>query len=408
MQFGNTLDFLLEMENFWSRIKKRDVVHCKLCIKTIKYSGNTSNLRFHLREHHKSVFISLPKTESIVEKQKDVHQSTITQAIASSQPIPQSSTKWNKLTDSVLYFLSKDMQPLDTIDDKGFRHLLYTFEPRYVPPSRKTITTKHFPQLYQSLKERISALVHSATTVALTTDIWTSRANHGYTGLTIHHISKDFDLNHHLLETKEFPESHTAVNVANELTTILAEWKIEESKVAAISTDNGMNITAADRNLGWTHLPCFSHILQLSVEKVLKLPRVVKAIARCKRIVTHFNHSSKSSHLLKEKQSNHGHKQHSLIQDVITRWNSAHYMIKRMLEQQQPLCATLLELHKGDLWPTDTELKTLEGFVMVMEPLVEITEAIGADKWVTISTLRPILHKLLETHLYLPLMIMIW
>ena len=291
------------------------------------------------------------------------------------------------------------MQPLDTIDDKGFRHLLYTFEPRYVPPSRKTITTKYFPQLYQSLKERISALVHSATTVALTTDIWTSRANHGYTGLTIHHINKDFDLNHHLLETKEFPESHTAVNVANELTTILAEWKIEESKVAAITTDNGMNITAAVRNLGWTHLPCFSHTLQLSVEKVLKLPLVVKAIARCKRIVTHFNHSSKSSYLLKEKQSNLGHKQHSLIQDVITRWNSAYYMIKRMLEQQQPLCATLLELHKGDVWPTDTELKTLEGFVMVMEPLVEITEAIGADKWVTISTLRPILHKLLETHL---------
>ena len=33
-----------------------------------------------------------------------------------------------------------------------------------------------------------------------------------------------------------------------------------------------------------------------------------------------------------------------------------------------------------------------------MKPLVDITEAIGSEKWVTISTLRPILHKLLESH----------
>ena len=34
-----------------------------------------------------------------------------------------------------------------------------------------------------------------------------------------------------------------------------------------------------------------------------------------------------------------------------------------------------------------------------MKPLVEITEAIGAEQWVTISTLRPLLHKLLHVHL---------
>ena len=336
--------------------KKRSKVHCKLCSKIIKYSGNTSNLRFHLKEHHNSVFLSLPKTESCSKSEnvKDVHQSTLTEVIAASQPPPNTSTKWNKLTGSVLYFISKDMQPLDTIDDKGFRHLLQTFEPRYIPPLRKTITTKYFPQMFESQKACISGLVQNATSFALTTDIWTSRANHAYTGVTVHYITKDFELNHSLLETKEFPDSHTSVNVAEELKNIL-----EESKVACITTDNGRNITAAVRDLGWTHLPCFSNTLQLSVEKVLKLPEIVKAIARCKRIVTHFNHSCKASYLLKEKQKNLGNKQHCLIQDVVTRWNSAYYMVERIIEQQQPLCATLLELHKGDLMPSDTEFKTL-------------------------------------------------
>ena len=70
-----------------------------------------------------------------------------------------------------------------------------------------------------------------------------------------------------------------------------------------------------------------------------------------------------------------------------------------MLEQQQPLCATLLELRKADLMPSDTEFSTLETFVSVMKPLVEITEAIGGEQWITISTVRPLLHKLMKSHL---------
>ena len=33
-----------------------------------------------------------------------------------------------------------------------------------------------------------------------------------------------------------------------------------------------------------------------------------------------------------------------------------------------------------------------------MKPIIEITEAIGGEKWVTISTVRPPLHKLLEDY----------
>lgn len=40
----------------------------------------------------------------------------------------------------------------------------------------------------------------------------------------------------------------------------------------------------------------------------------------------------------------------------------------------------------------------MENYAEVMKPLVVITEAIGAEKWVTISTVRPLLHKLLNVH----------
>ena len=55
-------------------------------------------------------------------------------------------------------------------------------------------------------------------------------------------------------------------------------------------------------------------------------------------------------------------------------------MVSRVLEQQQPICATLLEIQKTELMPSDQEFKTMEDYVAVMKPLVDVTEAIGLHK----------------------------
>ncbi len=294
----------------------------------------------HLKEHHRNVYSALPALDK--RNRPPPTQRTLTETLSSVQKIPTSSPKWNKLTESVCYFVAKDMQPLDTVDDSGFRHLLKTFEPRYDPPSRKTITTKYLPEMYDAERQKIKNEVSQTVSFALILLRMDFRANHAYTGVTIHFIDNSFTMKHYILQTKEFPETHSAANIAHELQEILSEWNLVECN---LSRDNGRNISAAVRDLGWPSLPCFSHTLQLGVEKVLKLPQVVKAITHCKRIATHFHHSSKSSYILKQKQNSLGHKELCIIQEVPTRWNSSYYMVQGILQQQQPLCATLLEIH---------------------------------------------------------------
>jgi len=68
---------------------------------------------------------------------------------------------------------------------------------------------------------------------------------------------------------------------------------------------------------------CFSDTLQLAVEKAMTLLEVSRALARCRCLVSHFNHSSKSTYLLEQKQEDLHHRQHSLLHDAATRWNSA-------------------------------------------------------------------------------------
>ena len=348
---------------------------------------------------HSAEFKLVQQYEKEKGKTSSSKQPTIKSVLEQATPLQRDSRRWNQLTESVCYFIAKDIQPIDTVNDEGFQAMIKTFEPRYTVPDRKTFAMNYLPKMYATEKKRISNLLQKSPHFSCTTDIWTSRAQHAYLGLTVHYIDDEFSLQNHLLETKEFPDSHTGVNIANEIEKSLKQWKLSKDGLVAFTTDNGGNVVVAIQELDCIRVPCFSHCLNLAVEKACSIAEVTKVIARCRRLVSHFHHSSKDTYVLKQKQADLRHKDHSLIQDVTTRWNSSYYMISRILEQQQPLCAALLEVKRTDLFPSEEEFATMDIYIDVMKPLVTITEAIGAQKWVTISTLRPLLHKLLDVHL---------
>ena len=328
--------------------KKRTSVHCKLCPKVLKHSGCTTNLRYHLKLSHKTQFdlLNKPKERN---QSSGTNQATIDVLFEKATPMERSSPRWNDLTHSVCYFLAKDMQPIDTVNDLGFRTMLKKFEPRYVPPDRKTLSTNYLPRLYQAETDRVKKALSPVTSYACTTVMWTSRAKHAYISLTVHYLDEDYALCNNLLAVKEFPESHIGSNIADELESIITEWKLSLNNLTSFTTDNGSNVANAIDMMGHIRVPCISHCLNLAVEKACSISEVTKALARCRRLVSHFNHSSKSSYLLKQKQESLSHPTHSLLQDVSTRWNSAYYMVARVIEQQQPVCATLLELKKKQI-----------------------------------------------------------
>ena len=47
-------------------------------------------------------------------------------------------------------------------------------------------------------------------------------------------------------------------------------------------------------------------------------------------------------------------------------------------------CATLIEIHKLELMPNDNEISAMEAFLSVMKPIVEMTEVICGEKWVSL------------------------
>ena len=88
-----------------------------------------------------------------------------------------------------------------------------------------------------------------------------------------------------------------------------------------------------------------------------------------------------------------------MIQDVETRWNSTYNMLERICEQQASICAALVDLKRVDLMLQDGDVKIMENLVEILKPFFQITETICGENYTTVSSIKPLLHHLLNTAL---------
>ena len=164
--------------------KKRKEVFCRIrgCLKKVKYSGNTSNMHFHLKEHHPTIYCQIDECsqkrntkESSSSRQPTSKQLILTQAFENCTQLKTTSPHWKALTEAVCYFIAKDMEPVSTVNNPGFCHMLKVFQPRYTPPDRKTLRQNYLPKLYEQERDRIKRQMSSIRFYSITTDIWSSR-----------------------------------------------------------------------------------------------------------------------------------------------------------------------------------------------------------------------------------------
>jgi len=128
-----------------------------------------------------------------------------------------------------------------------------------------------------------------------------------------------------------------------------------------------------------TGISCFIHTLQLVIHDAIFLQKnIADVIAKSRRIVTHFSHSSHAYSKLKTIQNQLNIPNHKLIQDVTTRWNSTYYMLSRLYEQRQAISTYAVDNEISTL--TSTQWSLVGNIVYVLKPFEEITKLTSADK----------------------------
>nr|XP_055065281.1 E3 SUMO-protein ligase ZBED1-like [Misgurnus anguillicaudatus] len=311
-------------------------------------------------------------------------------------------------TESILNMLVTDMRPLSMVEDKGFRDMISTFNPKYNLPSR-TYFTQLMEKKHRDITEKLKAVLKQTEYVALTTDIWTSVATEAYLGVTCHFLGEDWEMKSLSLTTMPLEERHTAANIADWLEETTAKFEIQLVKVKAVVHDNGANVVAAARILrkrhGWASVRCAGHTLNLVVQSTLKNKTIASCVGSARCLVEHFKKSELACTKLKEKQQQMGNPSLMLIQDVSTRWNSTYHMLSRLLEQRWPVTAALSDPaanprgkhHYLDIKPEQWHIS--EELTQVLGPFEEATEFLSGEQYVTLSALPQLVQNLKKSTL---------
>ena len=99
------------------------------------------------------------------------------------------------------------------------------------------------------------------------------------------------------LQTHYLPKGHTGENIAEVLEETLQQWKLEDKKLAGITTDSGANVKLARSLLNWVRLSCFGHNLNLAVEKGLNDTRVLRGLRVCRSAVAAFQEAGSNKEI---------------------------------------------------------------------------------------------------------------
>lgn len=415
----------------WQHYEKIDNtrVKCNLCKKEFKFSGNTSNLHYHLKRKHPT-FIQYERvledfeaeaeaeivTEPAVNVEEAIRPSTssglmsdevvveppkkkLQQTALSFRAAHMSDARRKKIDKLIIEMICKDFQPISVVEDIGFKNLIKELEPRYNLPSRRTIGRTLLPNTYSQIKTKLMSILNATKYVAITTDIWTSSNAESYMTLTCHLILNS-NLKSYVLVTAKLSEQHTGEHLADVMRHHFNEWGIS-NKISAIVTDNAANIKNSVKILNYENLPCVAHTLNLVMTDVLAdITAFENIIKTCRKIVGHFKMSVVASDKLTKMQQQMTigkGKDLKLKQDVSTRWNSSLLMIERMVLLKEPLSAAMVSLPNCPQNLNKDDWTILEDCIPLLKPFELITAELSADTYVTVSIVIPLM-RALQTH----------
>ena len=171
-------------------------------------------------------------------------QPTLAATYSRHTPYTADNAKVSRLHQLLVALICKEGLPFNIVESESFKAFVHELDPRYVLPTRQALSATLIPSTYEKTKNELQISLASAQAQAVTTDMWTSSANHSYMGVTVHWIAKDFQPQNKCLAVRPAPGSHTADFISAEVKSVLDEWSIKEEQLHVV-TDSGANVKKA-------------------------------------------------------------------------------------------------------------------------------------------------------------------
>lgn len=176
------------------------------------------------------------------------------------------------------------------------------------------------------------------------------------------------------------------------------------------------------------YINCLAHLLNLVVKLLFEDSIVMPLLAKCRKLVGTFKHST----CLSEQLTNTIRTLHTrplyqedddevdleieleelvtissssirtkLVQDLVTRWNSTLAMLSSVLESHSAIRLVITSSSDNKKkylveLLSDSELSIIEDLILLLDPFLEMTKLVSGSKYVTSSIVLPAITRLLE------------
>uniref|UniRef100_A0A3B4B812 BED-type domain-containing protein n=1 Tax=Periophthalmus magnuspinnatus TaxID=409849 RepID=A0A3B4B812_9GOBI len=368
----------------WKRI------YCRVCMTQIAYSGNTSNLAYHLEKNHPVEYGELLKSNT-----DQMREAFVTAYTKIKTELP--------IKTSILNFICEGLYPVSIVEEPTFKSLMTTVDSSFSLPSKSDLALKMVPQMYCRIRNEVFSELANVVYCGISTDLWQSLTqNRTYISLSIHavncNMTSGFSMVNKCLKTFEVQEDNTAENITREMYETFVEWGITH-KVSGATTNGSVDIVKACSLLEMSvEMPCLGHTLNRAMDEAFQLPSVDTFLGCCRKLVDHFKEPV--LYTLREKQQMYGLPLATLVSDKGGTWLATLAMLQMLKDQQMAINAVIMHEDSGHPFNfTRANWSLLEGLIDVLKPFRVVANMFTSCKFPTISMVKPVLHMLLNNNL---------
>lgn len=390
--------------NYFLKVPPGNEARCLKCKAVLKTpTGTTTTLATHLKRHpdsYKTFECERQARGSAVKHKNGSKPNHQQPSVADSfkPKLKPTAPKAKQMTAIIANFIASGMHPYSIVEESGFVEMMKLAMPDYTVPSRTTFSRVVIPDLYESKKKELRKSLRDifssgAECYSITTDGWTSRANNSYVSVTCHVMDEEFGQHVHALACTDMTDSHTAENLEQFIKSAIEDWELPAPGTMPIYvvTDNARNFTSAFARSPWSGVQCFGHTLQLCISNAKKeVAGFSQLCAKARTIVARYKRSAKARGRLMEIQKNMNLEPLEVVQDVPTRWNSEHAMMKRLVKLRVPVSVELSECDTVEPLSA-SEWRLMAAVVQVLQPLEQATAELSGDSYPTLSQVIPLL-----------------
>ena len=349
--------------------KKMKKAKCKFCAKILTANPNagTRHLLAHGQNCAKKYAGERNPMQSQLQFQKDGSVSTWTY-----DPI--------RAREALAKLIASTDLPINFGDNVYFeKYIQEAHNPQFKRVTRNT-TRSDILNVYNKARISLKSQITSANfCIALTSDIWSGRAQEDYLSVVAHYVDSNWVLQKRIIGFKLVDSGHTASIICERILSVTKDYEIE-NRIISITLDNAAANTKAIEELeklvsSYTggillHQRCACHIINLIVKSGMK--RIDQYIDKVRSAIAWINGSNSRIREFKQYCKAEGLKPRKFGLDMPVRWNSTYLMLKNTIAYKNAI-TVFYNLKMGYTELTELDWYIVEKFIQFLETFYDAT-----------------------------------